>query len=377
MSDGKDSFDELMRRALRDEASRVEPTDALPEIRARAHAQRRPVSRRPWLLTAGVAAVGTAAAIGAFTVFTGGDNTANPGDAVAGSGTTTRAAEVPPSQTPSKATPSPAPSESSQAPTMAPSIKTAQPTDRGAPEQSVPSAVVPVYWLGANVGAQSKKEVRLYRTWTKVSGKPAVEALRVMTQKRPGDPDYYSAWTGAQVNSVTRADDLVTVDFKQLPQTRLDADIANIATQQLVYTIQGAMEDAAGTRVQVTEQGRIGSKLFGQVDTSQPLDRAQAADVQAFIWVTAPDDDAVVTSPLKVSGIASLFEAQLNWRIVSDKTRAVVAKGAAKTTEAYKFAPFAFNVAKLAPGTYTLEVFEISANDGSMTSTDSKLLTVK
>lgn len=372
-------FDELMRRALRDEADRIEPADALPEIRARAHAQRRPAARRPWFLTAGVATVGTAAAIGAFTVFNGNNNLANDGDAVAGPGTTTSASGVPQSQAPSVATvsPSPAPTAATQAPTGSATTKTAQPRLFSTPEQSVPSAVVPVYWLGTNVGAQSKKEVRLYRTWTKVSGRPAVEAVRVMTQKRPGDPDYYSAWSGAQVASITRADDLVTVDFKQLPQTRLDAATANVAAQQLVYTVQGAMRDAGGTRVQVTEQGRTSNKLFGQVDTSEPLDRAQAADVQAYIWVTAPDDNTVVNTPLKVTGVASVFEAQLNWRIVSDKTRAVVAKGAAKTTEAYKFAPFAFSVTKLAPGTYTLEVFEISANDGSMTSTDSKLLTVR
>jgi hypothetical protein len=127
----------------------------------------------------------------------------------------------------------------------------------------------------------------------------------------------------------------------------------------------------------VTEQGRPGGKLFGHVDTSQPLTRAQAADVQAFIWVTAPDDGAVVTAPLKVTGIASVFEAQLNWQVVSAKTREVVAKGAANTTEAYKFTPFAFTVAKLPPGQYTLEVFEISAADGTTTSTDSKTLVVK
>ena len=77
-----------MRRALADEADRIEPADALPEIRARAHAQRRPRARRPWLLTVGAAAIGTAAAIGAFTVFNGDQNTANDGD-VAGPGTTT------------------------------------------------------------------------------------------------------------------------------------------------------------------------------------------------------------------------------------------------------------------------------------------------
>lgn len=371
-----DPFDELMRRSLHEEADRIEPSDALPEIRARAHAQR-PAARRPWLLTAGLAAAGTAAAIGAFTMLNGPENTADDGDAVAGSGTTTTATGLPPSPTPSVLTASPEPSQApTDAPSTSPSAKTAEPTESGVPETAVKSTVVPVYWLGQQVGTQ-KKAARLYRTWAKVSGRPAEEAVRIMTTKQPNDPDYYSVWRGAALNTVTRANGIVTVDFKQLPTTALDADLARVAAQQLVYTVQGALEDAGGTRVQVTEQGRAAGKLFGQVDTSQPLSRAQATEVQAFIWVTAPDDNTVVTTPVKVTGIASVFEAQVNWRIVSVKTRAIVAKGAANTSEAYKFTPFAFSVTKLPPGTYTLEVFEISAADGSMTSTDSKQLTVK
>jgi hypothetical protein len=217
----------------------------------------------------------------------------------------------------------------------------------------------------------------LYRTWTKVSGRPAEQALRIMTASTPDDPDYFSVWQGAAVNTVTRAGDVVNVDFKRLPQTRLDPTTADVAAQQLVYTVQGALRDASATRIQVTEQGHAGIKLFGQVDTSRPLTRAQAADVQAFVWVTSPLDKSVLSPPLKVTGVASAFEAQLNWRIVSVKTRAIVAKGTTNTTEAYKFTPFAFVIPKLPPGPYTLEVYEASAEDGRMTSTDSKQIIVQ
>ncbi|TDO69310.1 sporulation and spore germination protein [Kribbella sp. VKM Ac-2571] len=370
-----DPFDELMRRSLHEEADRIEPSDALPEIRARAHAQRS-AARRPWLLTAGLAAAGTAAAIGAFTMLNGPDNVADDGDAVAGS--TTTATGAPETRVPSVASVTPEPSQApTQPPPTSPSAKTAGPTESGVPEPAVKSTVVPVYWLGQQVGAQKESAARLYRTWAKVSGRPAEQAVRIMTTKQPSDPDYYSVWRGAALNTVTRSNGIVTVDFKQLPKTNLDADLAKVATQQLVYTVQGALGDAGGTRVQVTEQGRAAGKLFGQVDTSQPMSRAQATEVQAFIWVTAPDDNTVVTTPVKVTGIASVFEAQVNWRIVSVKTRAVVAQGAANTSEAYKFAPFAFSVTKLPPGTYTLEVFEISAGDGTITSTDSKSIVVR
>ncbi|MFC6155990.1 Gmad2 immunoglobulin-like domain-containing protein [Kribbella jiaozuonensis] len=364
-------FDELMRRALHDEADRIEPTDALPEIRARAHAQRRP-ARRPWLLTAGVATVGTAAAIGAFTVFNGNNNLANDGDAVAGPGTTTSASEVPQSQTPSRVTPSPAPATVPRA--TSPAVKTSQPADRGKPEQSVSSAVVPVYWLGANVGAQAKSTARLYRTWSKVSGHPAEEAVRIMTTKQPEDPDYYSVWRGAAVNSVTRSDGVVTVDFKQLPKTTLAPDLANVATQQLIYTVQGALADDTSA-VQITQQGRAGQKLFGQVDTSAPLGRAQAADVQALVWITSPSEGAVTGSKVTVQGTANAFEATVNYQLTNLKTRETK-KSFTTTEEGQKFSPFTFSVS-LSPGPWQIDAYLISDADGSITNTDSKTIVVK
>jgi hypothetical protein len=240
----------------------------------------------------------------------------------------------------------------------------------------VKSAVVPVYWLGDRVGSKRGPEVRLYRTWAKVQGRPATEAVRIMTTKASGDPDYYSVWRGAQLSSITRSAGLITVDFKRLPQTRLDPAVATVAAQQLVYTVQGALE-ADSERIQITEQGRPGAKLFGQIDTSSPLARAKANDVQALIWVTSPEDGTAASAPLKVTGYASAYEATLNWRIVSVKTGRVVAQGPARTSEAYKFTPFAFVVDKLPPGYYSVEVFESSAEDGSDTSTDSKTFMIK
>jgi hypothetical protein len=371
-----DPFDDLMRQALRNEADRIEPADALPEIRARAHAQHRP-HRRPWLITAGVTAVGTAAAIGAFTVFTGNDDAANEGDQVAGQGTTTSATGRPTTPTVPKVSPVPSPgpatlpSSSKSSTTTGPSV--GSPTERGRPEQAVRSAVVPVYWLGGK--AEKTKTPRLYRTFTQVSGRPVEQALRIMTSKRPEDPDYYSLWSGAAVNSVTRSDGLVTVDFKQLPQDKLDADLANVATQQLIYTVQGVLKDNTSA-VQITEAGKTGQKLFGQVDTTEPLGRAQASDVQALVWITSPVEGQVLSDKaLTVEGTANAFEATVNYSVTNLKTGQVT-KGFTSAREGQTFSPYSFQ-APVTPGAWEISVYLLSAENGSVTDSDTKTVLVR
>ena len=342
-------FDELMRRSLHEEADRIEPSDALPEIRARAHAQR-PAARRPWLLTAGLAAAGTAAAIGAFTMLNGPENTADDGDAVAGSGTTTTATGVLPSPTPSALTASPSP-EPSQAPTQppstSPSAKTTEPTDRGVPEPAVKSTVVPVYWLGQQVGTQ-KKAARLYRTWAKVSGRPAEQAVRIMTTKQPTDPDYYSVWRGAALNTVTRSNGIVTVDFKQLPDDRPRRRPRTRSRPSNSSTPSKAHWETTAPRSRSPRQGRSGRRLFGQVDTSKPLSRAQAADVQALVWIDSPAEDQVVKPKVTVQGVASAFEATVNYEATNLKTRETK-KNFTTAKEGQKFSPYSFQLT-LTPG---------------------------
>jgi hypothetical protein len=356
-------FDDLMRRALSEEADRIEPADGLPEIQARVRAQRRPVPRRPWVITAGAAAVGTAAAIGAFTVLP--DNAKTAGDdEVAGPPAVTTSATI----APSSIAPTPT------AETLPPTTVSEEPKVASGTPESIRSAAVPVYWLGEKVGTKTQPTVRLYRTWAKiVQGRPALEAVRIMTSKQPSDPDYYSPWRGAEVNTVTRSKGVVTVDFNRLPQSRLDAAAAHVAAQQLVYTVQGALNDAS-VPVQITQQGRAGAMLFGQVETSRPLSRAEATDVQALVWIDNLTEGQTTRGQLTVTGTAAAFEAQVNWRATNLKTRATKASYVS-TKEGLKFSPFAIPL-KLSPGQWRIEAYLISAEDGRITDTDSKTVVV-
>jgi immunoglobulin-like protein involved in spore germination len=367
-----DEFDELMRRAMAEEADRIEPADGLHEIQARVRTQRKPVGRRPWAITAGAAVLGTAAAIGAFSVLNDNTKTADEPSIAGGPDTTTTASADPSSSTtPTRPpTPKPAPTKAATQP------PTVEPSDRArATEQPVvKQEAVPVYWLGKVVGNTNGPDYRLYRTWQSINGRPAEEAVRLMTMsKAAGDPDYVSPWDGAAVNSVRYTDDLITVDFKQLPEASLEPDMADVAAQQLVYTVQGALHKTKP--VQITEQGRIPSNLFGVIDANNPLNRAQALNVQAMVWIETPANNQTVGQPFKVTGTAAAYEAQVDWKATNLKTKVVV-KNYTKTAEGQKFSAYGFTP-KLDSGEWLIEVYLTSPEDGRVTDTDSKTVYVK
>jgi hypothetical protein len=370
-----DPFDELMRRALSEEADRIDPDDGLHEIRARVRGQRKPVSRRPWAITAGAAVVGTAAAIGAFAVL---NDTAKPADepSIAGGPNTPTSASAEPSSTlpAPRVTPRPAPNTVATAPpSTSPSDTSGKTRGIEEPRLSKPKAVR-IYWLGKVVGNKNGPDYRLYNTWTQVKGRPATEALRLMTMpKIANDPDYVSPWEGASVASVSYTKDLIMVDFEKLPSATLEPDMADMAAQQLVYTVQAALQQTAP--VQITERGRVSSELFGVIDTSTPLSRAQALNVQAFVWIESPGNNQTVKEPLTVTGTAAATEAQVDWKATNLKTKAVV-KNYTNTKEGQKFSPYAFTP-KLGPGEWLIEVYLTSPADGSITDTDSKTIYLK
>ncbi len=359
-----DQFDELMRRALADEADRIQPADSLHEIQARVSSQRKVSPRRPWLISAGAAAIGTAAAIGAFTML--GDDAKTTGEPeVAG----------PPASSTSTTTSSPvtpAPSQATMPPSTDPSTAAKV---RPTPEASVKRKAVPVYWVGKALSDSTGVGVRLYRTYVPVSGRPALEAVRVLSAGKSDDSDYYSLWLDATPSSVTQADGVVTVDFKKLPsQKKMSAGMADFAIQQLVYTVQGVYGDTS-QQVRVTQQGRSAGMLFGEIDSSQPFSRAQAADVQAKVWITSPAEGDTVAAPFTVDGIAATFEAAVNWRATNTKTGQVV-QGRAMTKQGQGFSPFTFAV-KADSGLWQLEAYLISPADGAITDIDSKTIIVK
>lgn len=359
-----DQFDELMRRALADEAGRIEPADRLHEIQSRVSSQRKAGPRRPWLISAGAAALGTAAAIGAFTML--GDDAKTTGEPeVAGPPATT-------STTKPTSAVTPAPSQATMPPPT--DLSTAAKT-RPTPEESVKRKAVPVYWIGKAQSDTTGVGVRLYRTYVPVSGRPALEAVRVLSAGKSDDADYYSLWLDAVPTSVTQANGVVTVDFKRLPsEKKMSAGMADFAVQQLVYTVQGVYGDTS-QQVRVTQQGRPAGMLFGAVDASQPFSRAQAADVQAKVWITSPAEGDMVAPAFTVNGIAATFEAAVNWRATNAKTGEVV-QGRAMTEQGQGFSPFTFTV-KAGSGRWELEAYLIAPADGAITDVDSKTIIVK
>jgi Immunoglobulin-like domain of bacterial spore germination/Sporulation and spore germination len=370
-----DPIGDEVRRALEREAEQVRPDpDGLYRIRERIDAGRgTPVrSRRPWVLTAAGAALGAAAAVGAFAVLSpdATEDTATSPEVAGSSGTTPSSAPRSPRVVVPPPTPLP---RSLPTPERGGPTNTIKPPTIASPPDD--ARAVPVYWLGSVVG-RPELPPRLYRTFVRIADDdPASGAIRVMATGQAGDPDYYSPWAGAQVRAVTRQGGVITADFDTLPEVRLSRAEATAAVQELVYTVQGALQSTDPVRV--TLDGEPAGALFGQVDARSPIRRAAPIDVQAFVWITSPAENGTAGSPLAVAGIASTFEATVNWRVRDAATNAVVRESHTTATRGTgEFGDFRFTVS-LPAGKYVVECLEYSAEDGRETNTDSKTVTVR
>ncbi|HSV38357.1 MAG TPA: Gmad2 immunoglobulin-like domain-containing protein [Nocardioidaceae bacterium] len=344
--------DDWLRDALDDAVSDVEPNDALDSIRSRTKVT--PMSsKRPWMYGAGGALLATAATITAFALFNNGG-------------------------TPQSADPGPA-STSSQSPDQTP-------TDAS----PGPSVVVPAYYLGevtyhAGEGGEMQTAFRLYREFGNADG-TSIETAAAGALERmfgsPNDPDYASPWNdGIDVLSVTHDGGVISVDLTgPVQQANVGAESAELAVQQLVYTVQGALsvmqEMNATDPVQILIDGEPAGDLWGHVDASRPIARADATGTQAPIWISEPADGTVQGNPVVVSGIAQVFEATVSWRLLKDG--AEVDSGFTNASEgAPAFGSYTFDFVGLVPGEYVVEVFESSALDGSDTFKDTKTFTVE
>ena len=191
---------------------------------------------------------------------------------------------------------------------------------------------------------------------------------------------YLRPWAGQTM--VTASPQLITIDLADAgtPGAVVGAENARLAVQELVWTAQAAVGRGA-VPVRITVQGQS-EPLFGSIATTQPFNRPSAGESWkdlAPVWVTSPARDQVVpsTSPVKVQGEASVFEATVGWELTR-AGGAPVSKGSAMaTTGAPGRGTYSFSLGSLAPGTYTVKVYAASAKDGSVTAEDSVTFTVK
>jgi len=226
------------------------------------------------------------------------------------------------------------------------------------PSPEVQAMTVDVYFV-----VDTRVGLRLARERHDVPERTAVEAATTAMVHGADDPDYATTWDPrTRILGVRRHGGEVTVNLSA------DARRANVGSagaalmiQQLVHTVTSA---APGTdRVMLLIDGSPAGDLWGAVTWDRPVQREGPLDVRQLVQLDAPRDQAVVTSPVVVSGEAAVFEAVLPWRVV-DRQGRTVKSGTAMTAEGQRFAPFRFEVA-LPPGSYTIEISEDDPSDGA------------
>lgn len=250
------------------------------------------------------------------------------------------------------------------------------PTVRSAPPTGSTTGrltTVPIYYL-----ANTPAGLRLQREFHRVPpADRASAAVREMLAEPTGtDPDYRSHWpSGTTLRTPVRVENAtIVVDLAGVDAAPPSAEFAELTVQQLVFTVQGALQ--SGDPVRILVDGEPVARLWGMVPTAEPVRRGDDYALRSLVQIDEPTHGAVVGREVEVTGEAAVFEATVGWEVLRDG--AVVRSGFTSTTEGQRFAPFAFTVA-LEPGEYVVRVLEDdpSGGEGRPVLTDDKSVTVR
>jgi Immunoglobulin-like domain of bacterial spore germination len=146
----------------------------------------------------------------------------------------------------------------------------------------------------------------------------------VMGAGQPDDPDYRTLWPEMEVADVGATDGILLVQipgdgFTERPDgmTRRDAELA---MQQLVYTLQGVQQE----RIPIVVQRSGDVPLLG-LPSGQENGQASALETLNLVNITSPEEGATVTDDvLTVTGVANSFEASGPCRLLVDGVEMVV-----------------------------------------------------
>lgn len=300
--------DRLLAELLTDAVADVEPSDTLTALRART---RRTSSRR-WVLASGGAALAAAAVVTA--VALGGNPVATDDPDPVGPGPTVE--------------PTPGPARAAAG-----------------------------YYL-----ADTPAGVRLYREFRSVSAEPLDGAVDLLVTD-PQDPDYRTPWQPHQLLEAhfdgigTAGEISVIVDpsVRDRPSGMSEAE-ARAAVQQVIYTMQAAVEARAPVQFRTTENPI--DQVLG-VPTSEPLSEAPPLQTLALVNLSDPSEGETVDGDtLAVRGVASSYEANVPWELRQGDT--VVDEGffSAAGWMGQRLFPFEgeIDLSGRGPGSYTLLV---------------------
>jgi immunoglobulin-like protein involved in spore germination/sporulation and spore germination protein len=233
-------------------------------------------------------------------------------------------------------------------------------------EPDEPKVALPVYYVAETAGG-----LWLQREFHRVAtNDPGSDAVREMLATPTGiDPDYRTLWPeGTTLRAPVSMDGgEIVVDLTGVGPAQEDPRSGELAVQQLVFTVQGALQSTDPVRILV--DGRA-------IDEGDPVERGDPYALRSLVQIDTPVDGAVVGPKVEVTGEAAVFEATVLWEVLRDG--AVVQSGFTSTTEGQRFAPYTF-VVTLEPGTYTVRVLESDSSDGEGRSvmSDDKTITIR
>lgn len=282
---------------LRDAVADVEPTDRLDDLRARtadpAHA-----AARPWFVAAGATVLVTAAAVTVFAVLDDGPT------------------------------------------------EPAHHHDHGtAMEPPAATELVPAYFLG-----ETPQGVLLYREFDEVPAGDPLQGALDRIQQPAVDPDYTTGWEPGTLVAAAVVDGTIDVELAAGHHLRID----ELAAQQVVYTLQGALGESLPVR-------------FVQGDTVVlgPITAAPEADVLNPVSISDPAERNEYSGSFVARGRASSFEGTVPWQLRQGAT--VVREGFATATGAMgRLSPWEATVdlAGVAPGKYIFVALTDDPSDG-------------
>jgi hypothetical protein len=231
---------------------------------------------------------------------------------------------------------------------------------------------VPVYFLGdTTAGARLFRELRTYQGvmgWSKLRVAVTGVVLGDST-----DPDYRSAFPEGTTARVSQDGETVIVDLRSNDDLAVEnrSGEGDLGVQSIVYTVSAVLQRQAAVRFLVN--GSDADKVLG-VDTRQPVVREPADAVQAPVWVTSPANQADLSSPFEVTGVAATFEANVVWELKDG--RRVVRHGFTTAEQCCTPSPYSFTVTA-PPGSYTLVVHDTDESGGNRVNSDTREITVR
>jgi hypothetical protein len=196
--------------------------------------------------------------------------------------------------------------------------------------------------------------------------------MLITGQLPPFDGDHKTLWkSGSKVISLTREGGVATVDLS-LGRFDVGAEAEQRAIDQIIWTLTA--NDPGVTSVKFTVDGQSVETLAGNVDATASFVPGFSYDVSASVGIDQLDRSDV-TSPVVITGMACTFEANVSWELLQNKkiidSGATTAALACPDRSAWKI-----DLGELAAGKYTIRVFDLSAEDGSVVSEDDKDFTV-